>query len=94
MVLLKDCLLFSQREAAAADLQMTGSSSDVLLQRWKEEDRVYSLLFGECDKKRTGLVEVDELVKYIGRMQLQVSQSEGVESTDAQDSVSFSLSPT
>ena len=54
------------------------------------ENAIYSLLFEECDKEGTGMVDVKELVEYIRRMQLQVKgPGEGEEFTDTQDSVSL-----
>ena len=53
------------------------------------ENAIYSLLFEECDKEGTGMVDVKELVEYIRRMQLQVKvPGEEEESTDTRDSVS------
>lgn len=52
------------------------------------EEHIFSLLFGECDREGTGLVDVAELIGYIRRMQLQVQHPEGEESLDSQHSVS------
>ena len=55
------------------------------------EEKIFSLLFGECDKHKTGLVDIKDLIDYIRRMQLQVPRSEGEDPViDSQDSVSCS----
>ena len=42
----------------------------------QQEEHVYSLLFEECDKEKTGLVNINKLVEYIRVMRSQVQEGE------------------
>lgn len=52
-----------------------------------DEARIFSLLFGECDKEGTGLVDVRVLVEYIRNMQMRDRHSEDEAELEATDSV-------
>ncbi len=54
-----------------------------------EEERVFALLFGQCDTEGVGLVDTKKLVGYIRNMQLQYRRPEGEELFESHDSVSY-----
>ncbi len=54
-----------------------------------EEERVFGLLFGQCDTEGVGLVDTKKLMGYIRNMQLQYRRPEGEELFESHDSVSY-----
>ena len=72
----------TQHDDSHYDMDSTRNSTE------SNEEKIFALLFRECDSSGTGLVDVKEIVDYIRHMQLQVQKTNGEEVLEPQDSVS------